>query len=138
MNRHLKTGDRALLAVLGVVLVLGLVWFGFSLANGRKTSVNGMVVVTQSKDGFRRVDRLSDAVEFTVETPGTGTGSDADGGRNTVRIRDGQVDVTSANCSNQICVDHEPIAAEGEQIVCLPHGVVVEIVANEADATKLQ
>ena len=90
------------------------------------------VVVCQTKDGFRRVDALDADATYTVVT---GEG-DAEG-RNTVRIQDGQVDVTEADCSNQVCVDHEPIAHVGEQIVCLPHGMVVEIVAHEEDAASL-
>ena len=138
MKRHLKSGDRVLLAVLGVAIFLGLVWFGLSLANGRNSSANGLLVVTQTKDGFRRVDPLSADVEYVVTTPGTGVGEDADEGRNTVRIRDGKVDVTSANCGNQVCVEHEPVDTAGEQIVCLPHGMVVEVVTDEADATTLR
>ena len=138
MKRRLKRGDRILLAVLGGALVLGLIWFAISYANGRKASANGMVVVTQTKEGFRRVDPLDIDTEYTVETPGTGTGADADGGANNVRISNSRVDVVSANCSNQICVGHDPIDTVGEQIVCLPHGMVVEVVADEADATALQ
>ena len=138
MKRHLKRGDRILLAVLAGALVLGLAWLATSYANGRKASASGMVVVTQTKDGFRRVDPLDIDTEYTVETPGTGSGADADGGTNNVRISDGKVDVVSANCSNQLCVAHEPVDEEGGQIVCLPHDMVVEVVADEADATALQ
>ena len=43
----------------------------------------------------------------------------------------------SSNCSNQVCVNHDPISQAGEQIVCLPHGLVVEIVQDEDMASKL-
>lgn len=138
MKHPLKPGDRILLSVLGVAVLLGLVWLGLSLADGRNSSANGMIVVTQTKGGFRRADPLGIDTEYTVETPGTGTGEDADEGLNNVRISGGRVDVVSANCSNQVCVGHEPIDTAGEQIVCLPHGMVVEVVADEADATTLQ
>ena len=138
MSERLARGDRALLAVLGVALVLGLAWFGFSFASGSKTSVNGMLVITQTKDGFRRVDPLGVDTEYVVKTPGTGAGRDAEGGRNTIRIRDEHVDVESSNCSNQVCVKHDPVRTGGGQIVCLPHGLVVEVVAHEEEATALQ
>lgn len=138
MKGPFKVGDRALLAVLGVALIAALVWFWSSFANGRNASVNGMVVVTQTKDGFRRVDPLSVDAEYTVKTPGTGVGEDADGGRNNVRIHDGHVEVVSANCSNQLCVEHDPVGPEGGQIVCLPHGMVIEVVEHEEDASTLQ
>lgn len=46
---------------------------------------------------------------------------------NTVRIKDGRVSVTHADCRDQICVDKGEIAAAGESIVCLPNAVVVEV-----------
>ena len=54
-----------------------------------------------------------------------------------MRIANGTVDVVSATCSNQICVDHDPISQAGEEIVCLPHGVVIDVVEDETDAPAL-
>ena len=47
---------------------------------------------------------------------------------NTVVIKDGTVEVLSANCHNQICVNSEPISEVGETIACLPHGFLLEVV----------
>ena len=113
-------------------------WWLINYANGRNTSANGLVVVTQSKDGFRRVDELARDATFTVETNGTGSGRDADGGENVISISEGRVEVKSANCGNQVCVEHAPISQAGEQIVCLPHGLVFEVVAEESDAAALR
>ena len=46
---------------------------------------------------------------------------------NTVEIRNGSVRVISADCKNQICVNHKPISKKGESIVCLPNEVIIEI-----------
>lgn len=138
VKHRLKTGDLYLIAALLIALVAGGVWWLANHSNGRKSSVNGLLVVTQTKDGFRRVDDLSRDIAFTVVTAGTGSGADADAGSNTVVIRDGSVEVESANCSNQVCVEHAPITGAGEQIVCLPHGLVVEVVAEESDAAALR
>ena len=72
-------------------------------------------------------------------TASTVTTIDANGeeGQNVVRIANGTVDVVSATCSNQICVDHDPISQAGEEIVCLPHGVVIDVVEDETDAPAL-
>ena len=47
---------------------------------------------------------------------------------NTLTIRDGTAAVTESDCDNQICV-HTPALTEDTVglIVCLPHGVVVEL-----------
>ncbi len=138
VKHRLKTGDLCLIAALLLALVGGGAWWLINYANGRNTSANGPVVVTQSKDGFRRVDELACDATFTVETNGTGSGRDADGGENVISISEGRVEVKSANCGNQVCVEHAPISQAGEQIVCLPHGLVVEVVAEESDAAALR
>ncbi|MDY2777372.1 MAG: NusG domain II-containing protein [Collinsella sp.] len=133
MAFQLKPGDRLLIGLLSLALLGGAAWW--LLGEGAPTG--GLVVVCQSKDGFRRVDALSTSVEYTVETPGTGFGADAQEGLNTVRIEGGAVDVISSNCANQICAEHDAISEAGEQIVCLPHGVVIEIVDDEENASQL-
>lgn len=138
VKHRLKTGDLCLIAALLLALVGGGAWWLINYANGRNTSANGLVVVTQSKDGFRRVDELARDATFTVETNGTGSGRDADGGENVISISEGRVEVKSANCGNQVCVEHAPISQAGEQIACLPHGLVVEVVAEESDAAALR
>ena len=165
---QLKAGDKALIAVLAVALVAFAVWSAWhALADTRLpdtgTQMDAYVVVTQTSDGFYRADPLSSDIEYTVETPGTDSGEDAesgaesssavgsgedveggtapdaaaDPGENLVRIRGGAVEVVSANCANQVCVEHDPISEPGEQIVCLPHGLVIEVVEDEKDATAL-
>ena len=131
----LKAGDKVL-AALGIAAVLagGLWWAAGALADAGANAhgTQGLVVVCQNQDGFRRVDALSSTVTYTVESEGAG-----EAGYNVVRIADGAVEVTEADCSNQICVKHDPISQAGEQIVCLPHGMVVEVLAHEDDATAL-
>lgn len=141
---QLKAGDKALIAVLAAVLVAGAVWVAWRALSGgtgahlsAETQANSYVVVAQTAHGFYRADPLSADVEYTVETPGTGSGADAEGGENLVRIHGGAVEVVSANCANQVCVEHDFIQEPDEQIVCLPHGLVIEVVEHEEDATAL-
>ncbi|MFR2950645.1 MAG: NusG domain II-containing protein [Collinsella intestinalis] len=126
MKHRLKTGDLCLIAALLLALVGGGAWWLINYANGRNTSANGPVVVTQSKDGFRRVDELARDATFTVETNGTDSGRDADGGENVISISEGRVEVKSANCGNQVCVEHAPISQAGDSRMS-SHGLVVEL-----------
>lgn len=116
-------GLVVLFVIVGVVL-----WLVRSVFPGMTGGSDAPVVVCQTKEGFKRVDPLDDDVTYTVETSE---------GSNTVVIADKTVDVTWADCSNQVCVEHDPITDIGEQIVCLPHGMVIEIVAHEEDAAAL-
>lgn len=120
-NRRPRPGDLALIALAVAAALAGAIWLS---AQGTGTGAqDGLVVVCQSKDGFYRVDPLDEDVTYTVSTPN---------GYNNVTIADGTVDVTSADCSNQVCVNTEPASQPGEQIVCLPHEVVIEV-ANDPD-----
>lgn len=121
----LKPGDRAIIVLAALAAAGALAWFALSAATPASP---GLVVVCQTREGFRRTDPLDADVAYTVTTAE---------GYNRVVISDGTVDVAEADCSNQVCVDHDPIADAGEQIVCLPHGMVVEIVEDEGDAAQL-
>lgn len=132
----MKRTVRADIIVIAVLLAAFGIWLVASGAVGAAIPHESeAVVVCQSSDGFYRADPLSADVSYTVEVSGTAPGTTA--GENHVRISQGTVDVTAADCANQVCVDHYPIDAVGEQIVCLPHGVVIEILASEQDATQL-
>lgn len=48
-------------------------------------------------------------------------------GTNLVKIKNGKVDVISADCENQVCVNHPQISKKGQQIVCLPNKIVITI-----------
>lgn len=46
---------------------------------------------------------------------------------NLLVITDGKVYMEAADCPDQICVRHKAIAADRENIICLPHRLVVEL-----------
>ncbi len=133
----MKRAIRADIIVIVVLLAAFGIWFCLSALPVSTTSEGeaGPVVVCQSSNGFYRCDPLDSDVAYTVTVSGTAAGTFA--GENNVVIENGTVDVTSADCSNQVCVEHAPISSVGEQIVCLPHGVVIEVLAHEEDATAL-
>ena len=51
-------------------------------------------------------------------------------GANTVVVKDGSVFVSEADCDNQDCVHQGKIDAPGRQIICLPHKLWIEVVAD--------
>jgi hypothetical protein len=48
---------------------------------------------------------------------------------NTIEVRDNQIRIKAATCSDQVCVLTGFISKPGETIVCLPHKLVIEIQA---------
>lgn len=110
-------GDLALLAALLLpALLLGLVLLL------RRTPGKQVVV---------RVDQRVEAV-FPLSENRTYTIEDGYGGENRLVIQDGIACIDQANCPDRICVLQGAVSQEGEAIICLPHGVVVEITDGSA------
>ena len=57
---------------------------------------------------------------------------------NRMIISGGKVYVENASCPDKICVNHRPIYRDGESIVCLPNGVVIEVsVSDTSDSPDI-
>ncbi len=63
-------------------------------------------------------DSTNNTEPFTVQTSH---------GINVIGIENGMVQITEADCRDQICIKDGPISEPGEMLVCLPHKVVVEV-----------
>ena len=81
---------------------------------------------------------IRDGEQNVYELPlsqNTTKGVTTDLGTNLIEIKDGRVHVEEADCPNQDCVHQGWIDAAGEQIVCLPHKLTVDIVDASAETT---
>jgi len=58
-------------------------------------------------------------------------------GMNTIVVKDGAVFVSEADCDNQDCVRQGKLTAPGKQIICLPHRLWVEVVAEGQAAGEM-
>ena len=100
-----------------IIAAAGLLW----LYAGRERGDTVQVTVDGTVIGEYPLER-----DDTIRIEGIG-------GNNTLKIRDGQADMTDADCPDKICVNHATISDVGESIVCLPHRVVVEIVSSDGE-----
>lgn len=55
------------------------------------------------------------------------------GGTNTFIIQDSSVSMIEADCGDHTCIQTGSIQKNGESIVCLPHRLVLQIVASGED-----
>ena len=55
-------------------------------------------------------------------------------GHNVIRVRDGACSMAEADCPTGACLHQRPITRPGEQIICLPHRLWVEVVWQGRDA----
>lgn len=130
MSKRSSTRDRRgskklnliLILVIAAVACAGL--FATRLMGANTDADTATVVI---RDGAQNVYELplgQDATK-TVTT---------DLGTNVIEIKDGRVHVEEADCPNQDCVHQGWIDAAGQQIVCLPHKLTVDIVDEGAEA----
>lgn len=60
-----------------------------------------------------------------------------DGGYNIVVIQDGKVQVSEADCPDQTCVRMGATDQTAQTIACLPHKLIIKVLAQEGDPTQL-
>ena len=53
------------------------------------------------------------------------------GGSNILVIKDGEADMTWADCPDKLCVKQKSVSKNNENIICLPNKVIVEVESNE-------
>ncbi len=93
-------------------------------------AISLFIIKSTRKDGSRVIISLRNEVikelDLSVDTDFTVKGEN--GFENTIRIENNTAFMKSANCPGNDCVKfYPPIKMSGEQIVCLPHGLIVTI-----------
>lgn len=120
----------AALVLVAAALLAWWVWGGrgFSAVPGDDAVSGGLVVVVQNTEGFYEVLPLSSNARIAVE---------GNRGTNVIEVADNRVRCVESDCSNQVCVQTGWVGSAGEMLVCLPHELTVQVVADEADASPL-
>lgn len=114
----MKKADFIVIAVVAVVVgVLLFFLYGVNSNSGSyvRVEVDGKVIDTLD---------LNEDTTLEIES--------ANGGTNTLVIKDGKAKVTEANCPDGICTNHKEINKNGESIICLPHKLVVTVVNEKS------
>ena len=110
-----------------ILLLIGIVLVGAVIA---------IVLLFSQKSGTTVEVRVSGQVvkSFSLEDTVTYEIEGAGGGKNILRIEDGEAWVEEADCPDKLCVNMGKISRVGQSVVCLPHEVVVEIVGEKNTA----
>ena len=110
-----------------LVTVLLLCCAGILCVNYRKNSVKTDIAkakVLMSVDG--KVEQ-----EIDLSKDGDYAILNDNGDFNTINITQGVVRMKEANCPDKLCIHQGKISKNGETIVCLPHGLIVEIKSED-------
>ena len=109
--------------VIAVLVITALALAAATAANALGNAVDARTAVIQDADGNTFAMPLSKDDVLTVASSA---------GTNVVEVQSGKVRVSEADCPNQDCVDQGWISNAGQQIVCLPHKLVVNITDEDA------
>lgn len=110
--RRMKFNVVAVLVIAAVALAVA------AAANALGSAVDARTAVIQDADGNTFTMPLSQDDVLTVASSA---------GTNVIEVQAGKVRVSEADCPNQDCVEQGWISKAGQQIVCLPHKLVVNI-----------
>lgn len=118
-----KAYRRMRINVIAVLVITALALAAATAANALGNAVDARTVVIQDADGNTFAMPLSKDDVLTVASSA---------GTNVIEVQSGKVRVSEADCPNQDCVEQGWISNAGQQIVCLPHKLVVNITDEDA------
>lgn len=118
-NKRRVRNDILLVAVLLLLATAGAIYLFVFRSSG------DMVEVTVDGEVYGVYTLSQDRVEDIY------TGENGEQWNRLV-IREGRAFVETATCPDGICSNHRAIFRDGESIICLPHRVVIAVVAEEA------
>jgi len=98
------------------IALLGVIFITNSL------SKEGTTVVAEVNNQTVCEFSLSEEISYDIVT---------EYGRNTLIIKDGRASVSFEDCPDGICAAHVPIYKEEEEIICIPHKLVIRIKSAE-------
>lgn len=113
-----KAYRRMRINVIAVLIITALALAAATAANALGNAVDARTAVIQDADGNTFAMPLSKDDVLTVASSA---------GTNVIEVQSGKVRVSEADCPNQDCVEQGWISNAGQQIVCLPHKLVVNI-----------
>ncbi len=108
------------IAVIVLLVAAGVgAWFAFGAAS---SGSGANVAVVHDADGNELRFSLDQDAQQTVSTSL---------GSNTVVVENGSVHVEEADCANHDCMKQGTINTPGQQIICLPHKLWIEVLTAD-------
>ncbi len=122
VREHIATivAGVAVAAILAVVVVLFGPWHTMNGSN--------LTAVVHDSDGNERRLPLDQDATLEVTTSL---------GRNVIVVQSGEVRVAEADCPQGSCMQQQPISRPGQQLICLPHKLWVEVLSGEDASSEL-
>ena len=113
-------GVKVLIIAISFIFIVSVIAGIFSL---RKTDKTYVEIVQNNKVLYTFDLSIEEDRFFRIET--------SDGGWNEVKINNGQISITDADCPDKTCVKTGVLRSESIPIVCLPHKLVIRYADKE-------
>lgn len=110
--------DNLATIVCGILICAFVVASSLITYHARRGASSAAVAVVHDADGHTYDLPLSKDAELRVTT---------DKGTNVIRVTDGACSMVEADCPSGACLHQRPITRPGEQIICLPHELWIEV-----------
>lgn len=114
--------DNLATIVVGILVLVVVVGSCVLFGPWHTNTTTALNAIVHDGDGGERVLSLNQDARVTIATRL---------GSNTLVVEHGSIRMAKADCPTGSCMKQEAIAHVGEQIICLPHKLWVEISANE-------
>ncbi len=118
-----KRDLQFIMGILAIAAAMAGIFFVYARTAGGDQGAGTVVI---ERDG-KEIARFPLREDRTIRLPET-----AAEGYNVLEIADGRLRVAEADCPEQICVQQGWISRIGEQIVCLPHRLVIRLAAKDS------
>ena len=106
-----------------VLILLGIVCYGVIRLGQKKGS---QVIIYEDQKEIGRYDLNTDTTKEIQTAKGI----------NILEIKNGMAYVTEADCPDQVCIRMGKIAKTGENIVCLPHKLVIQVEGDDGQKSE--
>lgn len=123
---HKLKDKKALLLTALILFILAVSVTVLYFQNVRSSAARTAYIYQDGKL-LREVDlsHVPEPYTFTVEAP--------DGGSNTIRVEQGKIGITEADCPDKICQKMGMIETSSYPISCLPHKLLIKISSADGD-----
>lgn len=124
---RLKPWDAVIIVFLILMSFLPVVIFGWQEKKLAEQTDNVTYEAVLSVDGqeIKSFPLVAGAKSYTYRY------EDADGDYNLIAVDGRRIRIVEASCGDQVCVQRGWIEKSKETIVCLPHKLIIEVIASD-------
>ncbi len=118
MKEILGVKKREIIIIL--IIVISCVLYMFFMKNQNKNSADKVIIKVDGKiENVNRLDK-DNIIKYIKDDK-----------VNIIEIKNGEVKMIDASCPDKLCVKHRKIKYNEENIICLPHHLIVEIKSDK-------